>query len=189
MLLLSGIIQLSMGNTMFKKNLVLGIIVTFSSLHVGAVSASSINVIADSTSMDASEILSAALNLNDLDKAKSRKHLVKAKSRKHLVKAKSRKQLVKAKSRSPAAFDTILELIESNSGRLTSQQFEPKVAGVWLSDPLRLDLANDLGSSLSGSVAISAVLGPTAVPVPATIWLFGAGLVGLLGIWKRQACA
>jgi len=180
MLLLSGIIQLSMGNTMFKKNLMLGIIVTFSSLHVGAVSASSINVIADSTSMDASEILSAALNLNDLDKAKSRKHLVKAKSRKHLA---------KAKSRSPAAFDTILELIESNSGRLTSQQFEPKVAGVWLSDPLRLDLANDLGSSLSGSVAISAVLGPTAVPVPATIWLFGAGLVGLLGIWKRQACA
>jgi hypothetical protein len=83
---------------MFKKNLVLGIIVTFSSLHVGAVSASRVNVIADRTTMDASEILSAALNLNDLDIAKSQKKLSKAKSQKKLSKAKSQKQLSKVKS-------------------------------------------------------------------------------------------
>ena len=28
----------------------------------------------------------------------------------------------------------------------------------------------------------------TAVPVPATVWLFGSGLIGLIGIAKRKAC-
>ena len=49
-------------------------------------------------------------------------------------------------------------------------------------------LAGELGSSLdadvqSGSITVTA---PAAVPVPAAIWLFGTGLIGLIGFSKRR---
>jgi hypothetical protein len=35
-----------------------------------------------------------------------------------------------------------------------------------------------------GSVGL--VVNPTAIPVPAAIWLFGSGLLGLVGIARRK---
>lgn len=43
-----------------------------------------------------------------------------------------------------------------------------------------------LSATRSGQTnSLSASFGATAVPIPATIWLLGAGLVGLLGVHRR----
>jgi hypothetical protein len=43
------------------------------------------------------------------------------------------------------------------------------------------------GETLSGAVDVSDV--PAVVPVPATIWLFGTALIGLVGFSKRRKAA
>lgn len=37
-----------------------------------------------------------------------------------------------------------------------------------------------------GTVALETVTGVSAVPVPAAVWLFGSGLIGLIGIARRK---
>ena len=34
---------------------------------------------------------------------------------------------------------------------------------------------------------LSQVITPSAVPVPAAVWLFGSGLLGLIGVVRRKA--
>jgi hypothetical protein len=41
--------------------------------------------------------------------------------------------------------------------------------------------------SADSSVGISGFVSQTPVPVPAAIWLFGSGLIGLAGIARRRA--
>jgi len=41
--------------------------------------------------------------------------------------------------------------------------------------------ANDTGNSYSMTIAA------TAVPIPAAVWLFGSGLLGLIGIARKKA--
>lgn len=49
------------------------------------------------------------------------------------------------------------------------------------------DAFSTLGMTFDDTSSLAA-LGPmTAVPVPATVWLFGSGLVGLIGVARRKA--
>lgn len=43
------------------------------------------------------------------------------------------------------------------------------------------------GSGFIGSAGFTLTLTPTTVPVPAAAWLFGSGLLGLVGIGRRKA--
>jgi len=47
--------------------------------------------------------------------------------------------------------------------------------GVWVEDP-----TSDFAFQIAGNVS--------AVPVPAAVWLFGSGLIGLIGFARRKAC-
>ena len=43
-------------------------------------------------------------------------------------------------------------------------------------------------TGLEGSLSINAeIVFPGAVPVPAAVWLFGSGLIGLIGVARRKA--
>jgi hypothetical protein len=45
----------------------------------------------------------------------------------------------------------------------------------------------DFSLSADSSVAISGFVQQTPVPVPAAVWLFGSGLLGLVAIARRKA--
>ncbi|MDT8283315.1 MAG: VPLPA-CTERM sorting domain-containing protein [Gammaproteobacteria bacterium] len=40
-----------------------------------------------------------------------------------------------------------------------------------------------------GGVPLSLSITPSAVPVPAAVWLFGSGLLGLVGVARRRKLA
>lgn len=46
-------------------------------------------------------------------------------------------------------------------------------------------ISNFAGNTLPSNIA-TATITPSAVPVPAAVWLFGSGLIGLLGISRRK---
>lgn len=61
----------------------------------------------------------------------------------------------------------------SGDGQLTGNGYDPTAATWTLS-------SNDAGSSYSMTVTAS------PVPVPAAVWLFGSGLIGLVGVARRR---
>jgi hypothetical protein len=67
--------------------------------------------------------------------------------------------------------------------------FDLDVAGCPVGFSLDLDPVEDGGLDISGSLAQTATaitrIGPV-VPVPAAVWLFGSGLIGLLGVARRK---
>lgn len=68
--------------------------------------------------------------------------------------------------------------IGNASGNVTSAD----VAALRASDPYLFD-----GNRNSQPVAFSSVVGLSSVPVPAAVWLFGSGLLGLIGVARRKA--
>ena len=59
---------------------------------------------------------------------------------------------------------------------------------------LQFDVLEDVGLwNVSGAVntqyssSYSLILTPTTVPVPAAVWLFGSGVLGLIGVARRKA--
>ncbi len=57
--------------------------------------------------------------------------------------------------------------------------------GFDLSGAFTIYAQNDFGASVF-STSLKGVSAPSAVPLPAAIWLFGSGLIGLLGISRRK---
>lgn len=57
--------------------------------------------------------------------------------------------------------------------------------GFDLSGVFTIYAQNDFGASIF-STSLQGVSSPSAVPLPAAIWLFGSGLIGLLGIARRK---
>jgi hypothetical protein len=55
-----------------------------------------------------------------------------------------------------------------------------------LQDPLGLATPGNNGIGASFIVSGTIALAPTTVPVPAAVWLFGSGLLGLIGIARRK---
>jgi len=77
---------------------------------------------------------------------------------------------------------TELMLIDLTGG---SYLFEGDV--VYTSGSLKGSLdGGRIEGSFTGTV-VTAELGPVVVPVPAAVWLFGSGLLGLVGIARRKA--
>jgi hypothetical protein len=48
------------------------------------------------------------------------------------------------------------------------------------------DQAVDAGIISAGGLPASSSLAPSAIPVPAAMWLFGSGLLGLIGVARRK---
>jgi hypothetical protein len=55
------------------------------------------------------------------------------------------------------------------------------------SDPAQIFIASQ--TTGIGFTVASGVTYPTSVPVPATVWLFGSGLIGLIGVARRRKAA
>jgi hypothetical protein len=49
------------------------------------------------------------------------------------------------------------------------------------------DLGDNLTLSSNGTLTVSSGSTPPPVPLPAAVWLFGSGLLGLLGVGRRRA--
>jgi hypothetical protein len=49
------------------------------------------------------------------------------------------------------------------------------------------DLGDNLSLSSNGTLTISSASSTPPVPLPAAVWLFGSGLLGLLGVGRRRA--
>ncbi len=54
-----------------------------------------------------------------------------------------------------------------------------------LSGSILISASNDFGGN-SFSTRLRQISAPSAVPLPASVWLFGSGLIGLLGISRRK---
>jgi hypothetical protein len=50
-------------------------------------------------------------------------------------------------------------------------------------------LGDNLTLSASGLLSVAAGSVTPPVPLPAAVWLFGSGLLGLLGVGRRRAAA
>lgn len=58
-------------------------------------------------------------------------------------------------------------------------------AGAVLSAPLSVNLIQD-DPAIAVSLSMAGSLNSAAVPVPAAVWLFGSGLLGLVGVARRK---
>jgi len=79
-------------------------------------------------------------------------------------------------------------------GRIITGVTLTDVSGTGLTDASILDFGNDfvtvdLGEGGGGEPGWSATytMETTVIPVPAAVWLFGSGLLGLIGIARRKA--
>ena len=78
-----------------------------------------------------------------------------------------------------------LDTLQAPEFILTSVVFDVnQVLGVGLFDLSINGLSDSFGSSLDNPNIIAAEV--QVVPVPAAIWLFGTGLIGLIGFAKRR---
>ena len=80
-------------------------------------------------------------------------------------------------------------LIERTSGQHNcgwyGNECDPNLQLVDLSDLSNITRLEMEFGDLSGGVAISNIQG-TVVPIPAAAWIFGSGLIGLIGIARRK---
>ena len=55
--------------------------------------------------------------------------------------------------------------------------------------PLKTNVATVFNNGIAGSNMIAVVGSPSPIPIPAALWLFGSGLLGLVGIARRKKTA
>jgi hypothetical protein len=63
------------------------------------------------------------------------------------------------------------------------------IGGLFSSNRTLVNLGGDTLSFLVASISEATVTAPSAVPVPAAVWLFGTALIGLIGFDKRRKAA
>ena len=70
--------------------------------------------------------------------------------------------------------------------RLSSGSWDFKTDLIYTSGSLKGELLGGRLEGIGDTVNLGAKLGPV-VPVPAAVWLFGSGLIGLIGVARRKA--
>ena len=58
-------------------------------------------------------------------------------------------------------------------------------AGAVMNDPLSVNLVQD-DPNIAVSLSMAGDLNSAVVPIPAAVWLFGSGLMGLVGVARRK---
>ena len=90
-------------------------------------------------------------------------------------------------TRFSGSFDSYVNFTFSGNGLLPNQDsyfFFLDTTAMNYAKTARFDLTNLAQNPISGSFA---AYSPSAVPVPAAVWLFGSGLLGLIGVARRKA--
>ena len=89
---------------------------------------------------------------------------------------------------------------QAGYGLTNTGPFSNVQSGYWLAPEYAPDTANAWGFSLDGGLQLNAnktnmapawavhpgSVGASVVPVPAAVWLFGSGLLGLIGVARRR---
>ncbi len=195
---------------MLKNKLALGVVVFLCSLHASTVSAVALEVIPDTSTMNVSDSLTVDVLISGLgvasapslgvfdidltfDPALFMAGAVTFGDQLDLLGFGST-QLDAAFPGAVNAFElsidprSTLDFSQADSFRLFSVEFEAISTGFGLFDLSVLSLGDSSGTPLpyTTSGASVEVLQPSVIPVPAAVWLFGTGILGLIGISKRR---
>jgi len=76
--------------------------------------------------------------------------------------------------------------IEPQTGLVTDLQITDTAVWLFFNPPEEIGLLNGQGVIGTPNDLYSFHLQPTAVPLPAAVWLFGSGLLGLVGMARRK---
>ena len=80
---------------------------------------------------------------------------------------------------------TFTDLLVTRTSATSPFSFEANLT--YLTGSLKGGLTGGRLEGIGDTVNLGAKLGPVVVPVPAAAWLFGSGLIGLIGIARRKA--